>query len=212
MAAQLYFSAQIAERQHCPWPNCGAAFFVEEEEDDREKEERVSGLKNLILFFLINFLQKMLLCPECSRLFCRRCCATDGTCKCVDKVVGQQFFSKKIPNFAVFGTRWERIADPAHHEELSELRGTHRTRRRLCPHSLHPMPGVGRGKFGRFWHNFWIFVLFQTQWCFICLKVWSDNCQWDHWFEWEFIRCFQFFNIFAIYIDRGLLRPKSRFN
>uniref|UniRef100_A0A914HXG9 RBR-type E3 ubiquitin transferase n=1 Tax=Globodera rostochiensis TaxID=31243 RepID=A0A914HXG9_GLORO len=135
MAAQLFFSSHIAERQHCPWPNCGAAFFVEET-DEKSGDQT----------------EEMLLCPECCRLFCRSCCTTDAIatkkCKCPE------------------------LRGPVDVESASLIRRTAKN----CPRCSAPTERNGGCAHIRC-------TQCQSEWCFICLKLWNDDCQWDHWFE-----------------------------
>ncbi|KAL3110101.1 hypothetical protein niasHT_015704 [Heterodera trifolii] len=142
LAAQLYFSAQTAERrQHCPWPNCGAAFLVEGTEE--KSVERTTD--------------EVFLCPECSRMICRRCSSTKagGTdqCKCVDN-------------------NQNRLRCPTDAESASLIRRT----TKQCPNCEAPTERNGGCAHIRC-------TQCQSEWCFVCLKLWNDNCQWDHWFE-----------------------------
>ncbi|KAL3102027.1 hypothetical protein niasHS_003436 [Heterodera schachtii] len=142
LAAQLFFSAQTAERsQHCPWPNCGAAFLVEGT-DEKSVEQTAD---------------EVFLCPECSRMICRRCSSTKagGTdrCKCVDN-------------------NQNCLCCPTDAESASLIRRT----TKQCPHCEAPTERNGGCAHIRC-------TQCQSEWCFVCLKLWNDNCQWDHWFE-----------------------------
>uniref|UniRef100_A0A915D427 RBR-type E3 ubiquitin transferase n=1 Tax=Ditylenchus dipsaci TaxID=166011 RepID=A0A915D427_9BILA len=68
LAAQMYF-AQQDSKQYCPSRLCGAAFMLEDEEDDTQ--------------------EKIIMCPECSKCFCRFCRAIVD-CVCEQKVSNQE--------------------------------------------------------------------------------------------------------------------------
>jgi len=121
MAAQMFFARQT-ERQYCTYPECAAAFILEEIDDE----------------------SKMVLCPECSKLFCRFC-QLPGRCKCDEKIETlDESLVKKIS--------------------------------KQCPTCKAPTERTGGCSHIHC-------TQCQSEWCFVCLRLWSDECQWDHWFE-----------------------------
>ncbi|KAI1725297.1 IBR domain, a half RING-finger domain-containing protein [Ditylenchus destructor] len=122
-AAEMFFVQQTL-RQYCPNPDCGAAFTLDEADNDEQ--------------------EKMILCPECSKLYCRFCQSLSA-CRCNEQSNDENLKTIK------------RISKP-------------------CPNCGAPTERDGGCAHVRC-------LVCKAEWCHVCSSLWSDNCQWDHWFE-----------------------------
>ena len=140
IAVEKYLSLQSGH-QNCPF--CSSGFVVESDEDG---ENEANGAKT-----------REIMCPECSRVFCKFCKERKCTC-----------------NEVCFSFRFLVCFEPC--LQTNESLVTISKISKPCPRCEAPTERDGGCAHMRC-------ISCGYDWCFICGQKWDIDCQFEHWFE-----------------------------